>query len=73
MSNCPKYGRITTELKDIPEDEPVFLLRGQDVLAVENVLYYADAREAVGHDEAALEIRELAARMANWRPRRIPD
>jgi hypothetical protein len=26
-----KYGRITTEKKAIPDDEPVLLFRGQDI------------------------------------------
>ena len=31
--NRSKYGKVTAELREIPEDEPVFVLRGKDVLA----------------------------------------
>lgn len=33
MGYDSKYGKITTEFGNIPEDEPVFILRGQDKLA----------------------------------------
>lgn len=35
-----KYGEITTEYGAIGEDEPVFVLRAQDVLAHETLVHY---------------------------------
>jgi hypothetical protein len=40
-----EYGKIK-EILDIPIDEPIFILRGQDILAVRTVEGYIDnARE----------------------------
>ena len=44
----PKYGIANNRLfnvkshKPIPEDEPIFILRGQDVLAVDALFSYRD-------------------------------
>lgn len=40
MGHATKYGRITAEHKEIPEDEPVFIIRGKDCLAVPTIDYY---------------------------------
>lgn len=58
-----KYGKITTEKGDIPEDEPVFLLRAQDVLAQEAIYYYYTLCVASGADPDHCEA-VLAARSA---------
>ena len=61
-----------------PVDEPLFLLRGQDVLAPEIVRAYAgkvlegyafapNTLEAGGH------IMDFADRMEAWEPRKLPD
>lgn len=73
-----KYGTVTLEKKpDAPEDEPCFVLRGQDLLAPAAVRAYADSVEAtvggeVGRRRAAL-IRERADMLAGWRNRKLPD
>ncbi len=36
-----KYGRVELEHGDIGEDEPVFVFRAQDALAVRVLAYYA--------------------------------
>ena len=63
-----------------PEDEPLFLLRGQDVLAPDIVRAYGDAVQIEdafgGLDKNAAVIRHLhdfADRMERWRPRKLPD
>jgi hypothetical protein len=70
-----KYGKITTERGDIPEGEPLFVLRGQDVLAPAVVRYYADLVEATCPDgvEEAKKIRVEARRMRLWPHRKLPD
>ena len=56
-----------------PPDEPLFLLRGQDTLAPDTVIFYAslvDARDAdldIGH------LKQHANRMRAWQPRKLPD
>src|SRR6476469_4990661 len=43
-----KYGRITTERGSIGEDEPVFLLRARDDVALETIRHYLDLCEDAG-------------------------
>ena len=64
-----------------PAEEPMFLLRGQDRLAPAAVLSYANfVRETEGafgegltKAEALDGIEMVAAMMANWTPRKLPD
>ena len=60
-----------------PPNEPMFLLRGQDVLASEYVRAYAqmvrDHPQASVRTLDAEHIDELAARMERWEPRKLPD
>lgn len=68
-----KYGRITTERKAIPEDEPVFLLRAQDALASPAVRVYAALRRAAGDDEGAEQCEAVARLMEAWPVKKRPD
>lgn len=89
-----QYGQtITVELKDLraalnafednsfPAAEPLFLLRGQDILAPDVVRAYADqvvlmegAFGDVDNAAAVIErIRAFADRMEAWEPRKLPD
>jgi hypothetical protein len=61
-------------VKSIPADEPVFVLRGQDVLAATTVEFWA-------HGAANLDVkpekidgaRACAQQMADWPTRKLPD
>jgi hypothetical protein len=80
-----KYGRVTAELKNLPEDEPVFILRAKDALAPIAVELYASLLEAAhagyiagdnGMDGNALErmsidVRNAAAQMTVWQAEHI--
>jgi len=68
-----KYGRISVEGKDIPEGEPLFLLRGQDRLAVAAVRYYASLVSATGDSTSAREIMKCADDMEKWPKKKYPD
>jgi hypothetical protein len=48
-----KYGRITTEKHDISPAEPVFLLRGQDLLAPFTLAEYSRLLRSYGKAEMA--------------------
>lgn len=72
MNENRKYGRITIEGKDIPEDEPIFVLRGQDKLAPTAVRLYADLLELAGC-RGQMEVRAFAREMEAWQPRKLPD
>jgi hypothetical protein len=67
------YNRIQDPENKIPEDEPVFLLRGQDKLAAEVVRYWARLAENEGlYDIAEMAYRQ-AGKMAAWPDRKLPD
>lgn len=60
----------------IGEDEPVFLVRGQDEFAPHCVLDYAARCEVRGLDAMASELREFADRMFKWQnanKKKLPD
>lgn len=61
-------------MKKIPKDEPVFVLRAQDVAAADAVRYWAAVAQQKG---AAPEIVSAAIRHADlmdqWPTKKIPD
>lgn len=66
--NRPDYdNRLIDKDNRIPEDEPVFLLRGQDKLAPKLLLMWAMELRLAGGDPAMAENAEAhAQRMINW-------
>lgn len=73
MASENKYGQVTTERKQIPLNEPVFLLRAQDRLACQAVRYYAKLREKAGDSKGAKEVRRAALLMSKWPIKKLPD
>lgn len=71
------YDRIQDPAGLIPEDEPVFLLRGQDVFAPDAIHAWADAAQAHGADPAIIAAaRRQASAMVNWQLEgrgKVPD
>ena len=62
-----KYGIITAEKKQFHENEPVFLLRGTDPLAVEAIREYAFACHKAGcAEEHCNAAWDHAKRMEDW-------
>lgn len=82
---CPKPplekplrdGTIPTRMfdpKNIPPDEPVFVLRAQDALAAELVeLWALRARAAGTHNDKVRSAFAISEDMKNWRIRKEPD
>jgi hypothetical protein len=64
MGRSEKYGRVSTERKDIPDDEPVFVIRARDVTAVPAIRAYAQACAGAGAAPAHLDGVHAAARAA---------
>lgn len=61
------YNRIQDPAGKIPEDEPVFLLRGQDRAAPGAVRAYAEILESMGGDPVLVRQSRLQAqRMEIW-------
>jgi hypothetical protein len=63
----PDYNRIQDPENKIPKNEPVFLLRGQDVSAPDAVEAWADANQRNGGDpDLTRKARAQAQRMRDW-------
>jgi hypothetical protein len=70
----PDYNRIQDPAFLIPNDEPVFLIRGQDKLGPDTVLYWAEGNEAIGGDpELTLLARRHAGLMNRWPVKKRAD
>jgi hypothetical protein len=69
------YNRIQDPARLIPDDEPVFLLRGQDQFAAEVLRYYAYlVQRSKGHDEMLVQRTvDQAAAMDAWPKKKAPD
>ena len=71
------YNRIQDPAGLIPEDEPVFLLRGQDISAPAIVESWARNVESLGaSDEIVAAAFEQASKMRAWQMqhgRKVPD
>lgn len=60
-------------LNKAADDEPIFVLRGQDVTAPPFVRAWAEVARANGvSDEKVQEAIDCAQAMEMWRPRRMP-
>ena len=58
----------------VPLDEPVFLIRGQDIVGGEAVRAWADLAEKAGASADIVKAaRDHAARMDAWQPKKVPD
>ena len=73
MAHDDKYGKVTVERGDIPEHEPVFVLRAQDILAAGTVLFYGRLRAFYYNDmEAMARCERIARVMEVWPTRKDP-
>ena len=70
-----KYGRVTTEYGEIPDDEPVFLFRAQDKLAYPILISYLAMADGFGNfDEDAIDqIYEQAQSFKEWPTKKLSD
>lgn len=70
----PDYDRFQDPEGKIPADEPVFLLRGQDVCAAETVRAYAGMVERAGGSAEMVSLcRSWADQMEQWPKKKTPD
>jgi len=68
------YNRIQDPANKIPQDEPVFLLRGQDKVAAAAVRVWAALNDEAGGDpEASRLAREHADKMDVWPTKKTAD
>jgi hypothetical protein len=71
------YNRIQDPANLIPEDEPVFLLRAQDTLALDAVRSWLRSAERAGVDEKFIaQVEKHYETMLEWRHKhgaKLPD
>lgn len=71
------YMRFQDPENKIPKDEPVFLLRGQDILAPELLLLWAaKLRLKGGNPRMAEKVEDHAQKMIEWQKTKkvkLPD
>lgn len=71
MGICGKYGKIS--IPKIGEDEPIFVLRAQDKLAVYAIEMYRSLAASHGSPLVASIQKDIDA-FNNWKgPKKIPD
>lgn len=76
MKAAAEAKRITKLIKDgkMKEDEPLFVLRAQDILAADLVLAWAVRARKLDVKESKLhEAETMSAEMRKWPGRGIPD
>lgn len=73
--SCPEDIPLAAAIPGgIPADEPVFLLRGQDVNAAEVVRFWAHLAQESGADEATVaSALAQAEAMDAWPVKKTPD
>jgi hypothetical protein len=68
------YDRIQDPAGLIPEDEPVFLIRGQDQIGASTVRLWATLAELAGCDlEIVNKAKRHADKMDAWPKKKIAD
>ena len=75
-SDYDKIQEITTNdtTRKIPVDEPVFLIRGQDVVGAATVREWARLAEAAGSDPVIVQVaRDHADKMDAWPKKKVAD
>lgn len=67
MASNVKYGHVTTEMGDIGENEPVFIIRAQDKTAPHMIAVYAAMADIAGAPPSFLDNLETAMEdMIQW-------
>lgn len=68
------YNRIQDPAGLIPENEPVFIIRGQDKFGAEAVSHYASLAEKGNADPKLVEAaRNMSKWMEEWPTKKSPD
>jgi hypothetical protein len=69
-----RFVNAGDRLRLIPSDEPLFLIRGQDVVAGEAVRHWASLAAAAGASPAIVKAANAqAGRMDEWKVKKVPD
>ena len=72
MPKTRYHDHILTDV--IPEDEPIFVIRAQDIIGGQVVRFWADTAEAAGAAPHMVQAaRDHAKLMDEWPKKKIPD
>jgi hypothetical protein len=75
MGHDSKYGKVTTEHGDIPDDEPVIVFRAQDANSIATLNFYRELCSRAGSPPRHLELAcKTVAAFADWQdehPRQV--
>ena len=72
MAIDKKYGQI--DIKGIPADEPVFVLRAKDRLSAPAIQAYAEMAQDAGCTPEFVESAQSAGdTLASWPTKKLPD
>ena len=67
VQNTTIYPQIKQYL-NIPDDEPIFILRAQDILSLPTLRHYTDQASEEGADPSFLEnLRQAGNTFEDWR------
>lgn len=75
MEAFREINMLVSKIKDgsLPVDEPLFVLRGRDLLAAGSVTAWAVTAAAIGvPQERVDEAMALAEKMRKWETKRVP-
>jgi hypothetical protein len=74
MEGAMRHGRDDSYLTDIPDEEPVFVIRAQDSCGAAAVRRYADLLIAVHANPLMVKsVLEHAEAMDAWPVKKLPD
>lgn len=72
MAIDKKYGKI--DIPGIPDEEPIFVIRGQDALAEHAVHHYSEMCARHGRPlEFIQSVNEAALTLSRWPNKKMPD
>ena len=71
MARDTKYKDVN--VMGIPEDEPIFVLRAQDVFAVVVLKFYQGLRDSSGDAGGVNDLDYTISEFIHWHTKKIPD
>ena len=71
MAKDTKYNIV--DVDGIPEYEPIFVLRAQDIFAVAVIKFYQELRDSSGDFAGASDLVQTIREFRQWKPKKIPD
>ena len=71
MARDTKYGDV--DIKGVPENEPIFILRAQDVFAIHLLKVYRGLRESTGDVLGMRRVNYTIDLFKDWKFKKVPD